>query len=121
MTRDRNIQEVFIRASGPGGQNVNKVSTAVRLVHIPTGIQVKCQQCRTQGQNRVLARELLSKAVKQMTADAKAMATACRERERRRQRIERARPKAIKEKILTNKKKQSARKIARRPVDVSRE
>ena len=54
--------ESFIRSSGNGGQHVNKTSTAVHLRHIPTGIEVKCMQGRSQSLNRFLARrELLEK------------------------------------------------------------
>lgn len=57
--REEDIVERFIRAQGPGGQNVNKVSTCVHLRHLVTGIEVKCQQERYQAKNRYLARKLL--------------------------------------------------------------
>jgi protein subunit release factor B len=57
--REEDLQESFVRSGGKGGQNVNKVSTCVVLVHQPSGIQVKCQQERSQGLNRYLARKLL--------------------------------------------------------------
>ena len=53
------IEETFVRSGGHGGQNVNKTSTCVMLVHRPTGVQVKCQETRQQGLNRLIARRLL--------------------------------------------------------------
>ena len=56
---ENEIEESFIRASGPGGQNVNKVSSCVLLHHRPSGIRVRCQKERSQGLNRFLARRIL--------------------------------------------------------------
>lgn len=56
---EADIDEKFIRSGGPGGQNVNKVSTCVQLKHLPTGIIVKIQKDRSQGVNRFLARRSL--------------------------------------------------------------
>ena len=52
---EEDLEESFIRSSGPGGQHVNKTSTCVRLVHRPTGLSVKVQSSRSQGLNRFLA------------------------------------------------------------------
>jgi protein subunit release factor B len=57
--RESDIDESFVRSGGHGGQNVNKTSTCVMLVHRPSGLQVKCQETRQQGLNRFFARRLL--------------------------------------------------------------
>lgn len=63
--REEDIDEKFIRSQGAGGQNVNKLSTCVVLIHKPTGLQVKCQQERSQGLNRFLARRLLADKIEE--------------------------------------------------------
>ena len=57
--RDEDIEEQVYRASGPGGQHVNKTSSAIRLKHVPTGIVVYCQAERSQHKNRATAMKML--------------------------------------------------------------
>ena len=57
--REEDLEERFVRASGTGGQHVNKSSTCVQLLHRPSGIEVKCMEARSQSLNRFFARRLL--------------------------------------------------------------
>ena len=57
---ETDLSESFLKGSGPGGQKINKTSSAVQLKHIPTGIVVKSQATRSRDQNRKIARRLLS-------------------------------------------------------------
>ena len=104
---EKDLEEKFIRSSGPGGQHVNKVSTAVYLKHVPTGIEVKCQQERSQALNRFLARRLLVEKIESRVLEKK---SAEEQRIAKIRRQKRKRSKRAKEKMLANKKKQSQKK-----------
>ena len=113
--RDADLEETFAHSSGPGGQNVNKVATAVRLRHLPSGISVTVQDSRSQVQNRRLARERLLAAIEERERNQRKQRIALRERERRRTR---PRPRALKKKILESKKKRATlKKLRGRVID----
>jgi protein subunit release factor B len=62
---DSDIIENFLKGTGPGGQKINKTSSAVQLIHKPTGIVIKCQETRSRSQNRKLARKILGERVEE--------------------------------------------------------
>ena len=81
--READLQETFARSSGPGGQNVNKVSTSVTLRHSPSGISITVQDSRSQAMNRKLARERLLDAIESVRRERRAAEIAAREKVRR--------------------------------------
>lgn len=109
----KDVIETFVRSSGPGGQNVNKTSTCVQLLHCPTGIRVKCQESRSQDINRQRAWELLKEKIYQQ--DLKKQQDMQHEIQRKK-RQHRKRSKLSKEKMLADKKYRALIKITRKRV-----
>ena len=108
--READLEESFARSSGPGGQNVNKVATAVTLRHCPTGTSVTVQDSRSQAVNRKLALERLLDAIESAREKRRAAEIAEREKARRRKS---PRPAALKRKILESKRKRGELKKLR--------
>ncbi|HEV7867503.1 MAG TPA: peptide chain release factor-like protein [Chthoniobacteraceae bacterium] len=108
------FEEKFARSSGPGGQHVNKVSTAVTLRHVPTAAAVTVQDSRSQSMNRQIAWERLLDAIETKRRDEKAAERSAREKKRRQNA---KRPWGVKQRILDGKKRRSAvKKLRGRPI-----
>lgn len=108
--REEDIEESFIRSGGKGGQHLNKTSTCVYLKHLPTGIEVKCQEGRSQALNRYRARLLLIKKIDELV---KGKESAEQQRIEKLRRQKRKRSKRSKEKMLAQKRLVSEKKVLR--------
>ena len=111
--REEDLGESFVRSPGAGGQNVNKTSTCVVLVYKPTGLIVKCQEARSQGLNRFLARRLLLDRIER---ERLGVLSAEQQRFEKIRRQKRKRSRRAKEKMLENKRHHAAKKRDRAAV-----
>ena len=102
--RDEDLEEDFVRGTGPGGQKINKTSSTVQLRHVPSGIEIRCQRERQQSANRYWARWELCEQMEQQTKTTKLAEQNEREKKRRQSR---KRPRGLKEKILRTKHQRS--------------
>jgi peptide chain release factor len=111
--REEDLRETFVTSQGKGGQNVNKVATCVMLVHLPSGVAIKCQQERSQGLNRYLARKLLADKIEEakLGAESRRKQEAERIRRQKRRRSRRAR-----NRMLADKHARASTKSLRGPV-----
>jgi protein subunit release factor B len=109
--RESDIEESFVRSGGHGGQNVNKTSTCVMLLHKPSGMQVKCQETRQQGLNRFIARRLLLDKIEEKQ---KGFVAAKRSEIEKIRRQKRKRSRRAKDRMLADKSRHSEKKQFRR-------
>ncbi|MDD5618604.1 MAG: peptide chain release factor-like protein [Candidatus Omnitrophica bacterium] len=103
VLREKDIKIEYYKSSGPGGQHKNKRFTAVKVVHLPTGIFSLAAEQRSQAQNKKIALERLKEKIERLTRKKKA-------------RIVIAIPQKVKERILDKKRKHSQKKLLRKKV-----
>lgn len=108
--REQDLEESFVRGSGPGGQHVNKTATCVMLVHRPSGISVRCQASRSQGLNRFYARRILVEKIERQQLG---QASAEQQRIEKVRRQKRKRSRRAKAKMLDDKRQHAQKKSGR--------
>ena len=102
--REEDLQESFVRGTGAGGQKINKTSSTVVLRHTASGVEVRCQQERSQSMNRLVARRELCDKLEQQREEARLARQAFVEKKKR---ATRPRPRGLKERILKTKHRRS--------------
>jgi len=105
------FEESFARSAGPGGQNVNKVSTAVTLRHLPSGVSITARESRSQHQNSRIAALRLVALLERKVADQRAQKRAAREKLRRQRS---PRPAALKRRLRETKERRAVIKQNRK-------
>lgn len=108
--REEDLDENFIRGSGKGGQKINKTSSCVQLIHRPSGIEIRCQQTRSQADNRYWARRELCERIEEKVLGEKSAKQQAIEKIRRQKRRRSRRAKA---RMLDAKTKQGEKKRLR--------
>ena len=114
LLKEEDLEETFILGGGPGGQKTNKTSSVVRLLHRPSGIQVRCGENRSREINRWLARRTLAERILAREQGRKSAEQQAREKKRRQKR---RRSRRQKQRMLEEKHAHSEIKANRKPVD----
>ncbi len=115
---EEEIVEKFIKGSGSGGQKINKTASCVYLLHVPSGIEIKCQQTRSQALNRYHARQLLCDRIEEIL---KGKASKRQQENEKIRRQKRRRSRRQKQRMLDEKKKVAVKKQGRRKVNPKEE
>ena len=108
------VEEQFIRGAGAGGQKINKTSSTVRLKHLPTGVEVRCQRERNQSVNRLLAWVELAEKMEWRRQESANLARGARELNRRQKR---QKSRGQKARMIEAKKHRARHKAGRGRVD----